>query len=110
MKFTKMTDSQWHTIQKHLPKSASTGRPRCDDRATINAIMFVLITGCRWIDLPVQYGSKSSAHRRFQDFQQRGIWKNILMSAIKSTHKQNKINLQKISIDSSSIPNKKGAT
>ena len=110
MKFTKMTESQWYTIQKHLPKPAKTGRPRCDDKATIDAIMFVLITGCRWIDLPAQYGSKSSAHRMFQNLQQKGIWKKILKSAIASAHKQNKLNLQKISVDSSSISNKKGAT
>ncbi len=110
MKFTEITDSQWSTIQPHLPKPAKTGRPRTDDRTAINAIMFVLVTGCRWIDLPARYGSKSSAHRRFQDFQQKGIWKKILKSAIVSAYKQNRINLQKISVDSSSIPNKKGAT
>ncbi len=110
MKFTKMTDLQWNTIIPHLPKPAKTGRPRADDRTTINAIIFVLITGCRWIDLPIQYGSKSSAHRRFQDFQQKGIWKNILKNAIKSAHKSGKLNLQKISIDSSTIPAKKGET
>ena len=102
-----MTDSQWHTIEKHLPLPAKTGRPRVDDRTTIDAIIFVLVTGCRWIDLPAQYGSKSSAHRRFQDFQQRGIWEKILSELIKSAHKQNKINLQKISVDSSSISAKK---
>ena len=110
MKFTEITNSQWNTIQPHLPKPAKTGRPRTDDRTTINAIMFVLITGCRWIDLPARYGSKSSAHRRFQDFQQKGIWKKILKCAIVSAYKQNKINLQKISVDSLSVPNKKEAT
>ncbi len=110
MKFTEITNSQWNTIQPHLPKPAKTGRPRADDRTTINAIMFVLITGYRWIDLPARYGSKSLAHRRFQDFQQKGIWKKILKCAIVSAYKQNKINLQKISVDSSSIPNKKGVT
>ena len=110
MKFQELTDSQWNTIQQHLPKPATTGRPRSDDRTTVNAIMFVLITGCRWIDLPARYGSKSSAHRRFQELQHKGVWKNILTSEIKSAHKSGKINLQKISIDSSSIPAKKGAT
>lgn len=110
MKFQELTDKQWNMIEHHLPKPAKTGRPRADDKTTITAIMFVLITGCRWIDLPKIYGSKSSAHRRFQDLQQKGIWKNILKCAIKSAHKQNKINLQKISVDSSSIPNKKGVT
>ena len=110
MKFTEMTDSQWDTIVKHLPRPATTGRPRADDRTTIDAIMFVLITGCRWIDLPARYGSKSSAHRRFQELQQKGIWKKILKCAIKSAHQSGKISLQKISVDSSSIHNKKGAT
>ena len=110
MKFTEMKDSQWNQIKQHLPKPSPTGRPRANDRTAINAIMFVLITGCRWIDLPSKYGSKSTAHRRFQDLQKKGVWKKILRCAIKSAHRQSKINLQKISIDSSSIRNKKGAT
>ena len=57
-----------------------------------------------------KYGSKSTAHLRLQDWQQKGVWKKILSEIIKSAHKQNKINLQKISIDSSSIHNKKGVT
>ena len=108
--FKELTDSQWNMLKPHLPKHATTSRPRSDDRTTINAIIFVLITGCRWIDLPVQYGSKSSAHRRFQDLQQKGIWKKILKCAIKSAYKQNKIKLHNISVDSSSIHSKKGAT
>jgi len=110
MQFKELTGKQWNTIKPHLPKPARTGRPKTDDRTTINAIIFVLITGCRWIDLPIQYGYKSSAHRRFQDFQQKGIWREILKCVIASANKSGKINLQKISVDSSSIPNKKGAT
>ena len=79
-------------VESHLPPPAKTGRPRADDRTTINAIMFVLITGCRWIDLPARYGSKSPAHRRFQDIQQKGVWKKILKCTIKSVHKSGKIN------------------
>jgi len=43
--FKKLTDSQWNTIQPHRPKHATTRRPKSDDRTTINAILFVLITG-----------------------------------------------------------------
>ena len=105
-----ITDKQWKTIVKHLPKPARTGRPRCDDRTTINGILFVLTVGCRWEELPEKYGSKSTAHLRLQDWQQKGVWKKILSKLIKSAYKQNKINLRYISVDSSSIPNKKGAT
>jgi len=57
-------------------------------------------------ELPAVYGSKSTAHRRFQNLQEQGIWKRILSGIIKSAHKSGK--LQKISIDSSSISAKKG--
>lgn len=52
MKFQEISDKQWETIQNHLPSPARTGRPRCDDRTTINGIMFVLVTGCRWGEMP----------------------------------------------------------
>ncbi len=106
-----ISDAQWSTIAPQLPRPAKTGRPRCDDRTTVNGILFVLTTGCRWADMPDmpdKYGSKSTAHLRFQELQQKGIWKKILSKLIKSAHKQGRIDLQKISIDSSSIAAKKG--
>ena len=105
-----ITDKQWSTIKPYLPKSAKTGRPRSDDKTTINGILFVLTVGCRWSEMPQKYGSKSTAHLRLQNWEQQGIWRKILSSLIKSAHKQNKLNLQKISVDSSSISAKKGVT
>ena len=107
MQFTELTDKQWNMIESHLPPPARTGRPRSDDRTTINGIIYVLIAGCRWSEMPKRYGPKSTAHRRLQTWQQKGIWKNILSDAIKSAHKQGKLNLQKISVDSSTISAKK---
>ena len=105
-----MSDVQWNTIVKHLPKPAKTGRPRCNDRTTINGILFVLTTGCRWVDMPEKYGSKSTTHLRFSELQKKGVWKKVLSKLIKSAHRQGKIDLQKISVDSSSIAAKKGAS
>ncbi|PJC51179.1 MAG: hypothetical protein CO032_00825 [Nitrosopumilales archaeon CG_4_9_14_0_2_um_filter_34_16] len=110
MQFQEISDKQWETIQKHLPSPARTGRPRHDDRHTINGIMFVLVTGCRWEEMPKRYGSKSTAHRRLQNWQQKRVWQKILSCAIKSAHQSGRIQLQKISVDSSSIPAKKGET
>ena len=57
--------------------------------------------------MPKIYGDDSTANLRLHKWRQKGIWKNILRCAVKSAHKQ-AINLQKISVDSSSISNKKG--
>jgi len=37
-----------------LPPKAKTGRPRADDRMVLNGILYVLVTGCRWMDMPVK--------------------------------------------------------
>ena len=74
-------------MKPHHPKPARTERPRNNYKTTINVIMFVaimfvaitfvVITGCRWTELAIQYGSKSTAHKRFQDLQQkRSLEKN----------------------------------
>ena len=110
MQFTELLDKQWGIISKHIPKPAKTGRPRSDDRKTINGIIYVLIAGCRWNEMPKRYGDDSTANRRLNRWQQSGIWKKILSEIIKSAHRSGKLNLQKISVDSSTIAAKKGET
>ncbi len=109
MKFQELINSQWNAIAPHLPKPATTGRPRNDGRIAANAVMFVLVTGRRRVDLPVQHGSRSSARRRFQELQKKGVWKKVPSGLIRTAHRQYRINLQKISAGSSSIATKKGA-
>ena len=108
MKFKELTDKQWKMMESCVPPPAKTGRPRDEDRKIINGIIYVLTTGCRWDDMPKRYGDDSTANRRLNKWQQKGVWKKILKSAINSAYSSGKINLQKISIDSSTIPAKKG--
>ena len=110
MQFQELTDKQWDMISQYVPKPAKTGRPRDNDRKIINGIIYVLISGCRWSEMPKRYGDDSTANRRLNSWQQKGVWKKILQSAIKTAYRQNKINLQKISVDSSSVSAKKGET
>ncbi len=103
-------DAQRSTaIAPQLSKPAKTGRPRRDDRTTINGVLFALATGCRRADMPDKCGSKPTVHLRFRELRQKGIWKRILSGLIKSVHKQGRTDLQKISIDSPPIAAKKGA-
>jgi transposase len=61
MEFKELTDEEWSYFAPQLPPPARMGRPRADDRATINGIRYVLITGCRWMDMPSKYGSYKTA-------------------------------------------------
>ena len=108
MGFKKLTNEQWSKIQPYLSKRANVGRPRADERTTINGMMHVATTGCAWMDMPEQYGLKSTVHRRFQDMQEKGIWEILFKSTIRLAYRQKKFSVKKIVIDSTTIPGKKG--
>jgi len=97
-------------IESHLLKPANTGRPRAADGMITNGIIYVLTTGCRWQDMPKRCGDDSTANLRLRKWQQNKTWGKILSGAIKSAHKSDKLQLQKISVDSSRIPAQKGET
>ena len=57
-----VSDERWARIQPLLLKprrSRWPGRLPLDDRACLNGILFVLLTGIRWTDLPQQLGYDS---------------------------------------------------
>jgi transposase len=64
MEFRELSDEQRQFIQLLLPPGARTGRPRADDRRTLKGILYVPVTGCRWMDTPKEYGSHKMAWRR----------------------------------------------
>jgi hypothetical protein len=56
--------AQWTAIAALLPRPARMGRPRADDRRTLEAILYQRRTGCAWASLPAVYGDGATAHRR----------------------------------------------
>lgn len=61
-----LTDRQWSFIRPFLPPPACTGRPRTAARRTIEGILYILITGCRWQDLSREYGAPTTVWRRLK--------------------------------------------
>jgi transposase len=47
-----LTDRQWQIISRLLPKAARRGRKPIDRRLILDAIMYVVRTGCQWRQLP----------------------------------------------------------
>jgi transposase len=107
MKFVELSDKQWEFIKPHLPLQPDVGRKRADDRKTINGILFVLITGCCWHDMPRRYGAYQTAWRRLKRWSREGIWYRILASAQENAYSMGKLNLETIVVDSTLIDSKK---
>lgn len=75
----RIPDELWERIEPLLParKPHPLGchNPRVSDRAAMDAIFFRLRTGCQWNALNATgICSSSSAHRRFQEWSEAGVF------------------------------------
>jgi len=58
MSFKEVDDELWRRIRNYMPlQKPKTGRPRADLRNTFNGNLYVLYTGCRWVEVPKKYGA-----------------------------------------------------
>ena len=74
-------DDMWNWIHYLFPPEkplGTPGRPVVPFRTVLNGILYVLRTGCQWKATPKTYGSGSTVHRRFQEWEQAGIIRAIL--------------------------------
>src|SRR6201997_445007 len=61
-----LTDGEWALIEPMIPPAKRGGRPRdVNVREALNAIFYVLSTGCQWQALPKDLPPKSTAHSYF---------------------------------------------
>lgn len=76
-------DELWEKIEATLPDRKNThrfggGRPRANDRSCMDAIFFVLRTGCQWQALNATgLCPSSTAHDRFQEWAQAGVFHKL---------------------------------
>src|SRR5271156_876141 len=67
-----LTDEQWALVERFLPRS-TFGRPcKTDFRDVLDAIFYILRTGCQWRYLPKDFPPKSTVWRYFDRWQRAG--------------------------------------
>ena len=72
-----VTDEQWGLIAPHIPVYPG-GRPRITDlRDVVDAIFYVLRTGCQWRYLPKDFPPKSTVWRYFDEWRHNGTLDTI---------------------------------
>jgi putative transposase len=71
-----MTDAEWALLEPLIPPAKPGGRPReTDMREAINAILYLLRTGCPWRYLPRDgFPPRSTVYNIFRNFQKDGVW------------------------------------
>ena len=75
---TDITDSQWQLVEPHLPKAKTGGRKRKTSlREILNAIFYMLRTGCAWRLLPHDFPKWRTVYGYFQQWHEDGTWKKL---------------------------------
>jgi len=104
-----LSDTQWAVIEPILPQpKPGPGRPRADDRRTMNGILHVLKTGCAWEDMPRAYGAPTTAWRRLQTWAQDGTWERMWRALLSQLDAQGRLEWSTAFLDGSFVPAKKG--
>lgn len=73
-----LTDKEWKLIEAHIPAAKRGGRPRkANMREVLNAIFYVLKSGCQWDLLPHDFPAKGTVYHYFNTWRKEGTWEQI---------------------------------
>jgi putative transposase len=73
-----LTDKEWAILSPLIPGPKWGGRPRTTDmREVLNAIIYVLKTGCQWDHLPHDFPPKGTVYHYFNTWRKDGTWQRM---------------------------------
>ena len=73
-----LTDAEWAILKPLLPPARVLGRPRTTDlREVVNAILYVLRSGCPWRMMPKHFPPRSTVQRYFYAWRDDGFRERI---------------------------------
>ena len=73
-----LTDVDWTCVHRYLPLLSARGRPRTHSlRMILNAVFYVLRTGCAWRYLPCNFPPWQTVFYHFRRFRLKGTWRRL---------------------------------
>jgi putative transposase len=85
---TDLSDAEWEYLQRHLPTKRPRERP-CGHplRAILDAIFYLLRTGCPWRYLPRDFPPWQTVYYHFRRFRLSGTW-HIILTALRRAERE----------------------
>ena len=75
---TDLSDEEWSYVKPHLPAPEAPGRPRIHAlREILNAVFYIVRSGCAWRLLPKEYPPWKTVHHYFRIWRLDGTWKRL---------------------------------
>ncbi|HEX2742257.1 MAG TPA: IS5 family transposase [Rubrobacter sp.] len=75
---TDLSDAEWSYLEPHFPAPKATGRPRLHHtRKILDAIFYILKSGCAWRLLPHDFPPWKTVHHYFRTWRIDGTWEKL---------------------------------
>src|SRR5260370_34075914 len=84
-----MTDAEWALIVRRMPPRRHLGRPReVDLRKVVQAILFILSSGCQWRALPKDFPPYSTVQGYFYAWRDTGRGRKIVRVLVRQARRR----------------------
>lgn len=100
-----LPDEFFDLVAHHLPPEPPRtgpkgGRPWVSHRVAVRVIWFVLVSGCRWEDVPRELGgSGRTAHRRLRGWEELGVWDRVHADLLGLLKRAGKLDADTVIVD-----------
>ena len=104
----------YRIAKRELPaqRQSGVGRPAVSHRLVLNAIWYVLWTGCQWSAIRVEHFgvSKTTAHARLREWMRQGVWLRLWRRLLRGYGRKHHIRWQWRAMDTRRVPAPLGGT
>jgi putative transposase len=84
-----LTEAEWRVLARLMPSRHHIGRPRqVDLRLVMDAILYVLATGCQWRALPHDFPPRSTVQYYFYGWRETRLWRRINLTLVKRARRR----------------------
>lgn len=84
-----LTDAEWALVVRSMPPRRRLGRPRTVDlREVVQAILYILSTGCQWRALPREFPPYATVQGYFYAWRDSGRWQSIVTRLVRRARKR----------------------
>lgn len=85
-----LNDAEWRVLARLMPARHRVGRPReVDLRLVMDAILYILATGCQWRALPHDFPPRSTVQYYFYGWRETRLWRRVNLTLVKRVRRRN---------------------
>jgi len=99
----RLSDEQWERIRRHFPEEnapeSRPGRKPAPTRRVLEAVLWILNTGAQWHMLPQSFPNYKTVHRRFQQWCEQQVLREVLKDLANTLREQGDIDEREAFID-----------